>query len=178
MILYTYGGKGKRLMADLDQEKLGAIAKADGYFEAHFERTIAHNQNTVWDMLTDPAQFVDWLAPGEIDLCQGGRAKLVFADSGTIIDSTVSACEPPGLLEYSWSNLGEPERPVRWETAAVDDGCRLMLTVRVPEDEDIARTSAGWEAHLAMLLAALEGAPIEFPFELFQTARELYKSEG
>jgi hypothetical protein len=51
-----------------------------------------------------------------------------------------------------------------------------MLTVRIPENEDIAKTCAGWEAHLAMLMAALEGAPISFPFEVFQAARAAYQA--
>jgi uncharacterized protein YndB with AHSA1/START domain len=119
---------------------------------------------------------MEWLAPGEIELRKGGAAKLNFTDSGTVIDSTVSEFEPPSLLEYSWSSPGEPTRPVRWETAPVTGGTRLTLTLQIPEDEDIARSCAGWEAHLMMLLAAIEGVPIKFPFERFQATREAYKS--
>ena len=130
----------------------------------------------VWSMLTEPEKFVEWLAPGEIELEQGGAAKLNFTDSGTIIDSSVTACEPPRLLEYSWSGPGEPDRPVRWETAPTDDGTKLTLTLRVPDDEDVARACAGWEAHLMMLLAAIEGVPIKFPFERFVATREAYNA--
>ena len=126
-------------------------------------------------MLTDPAELPKWLAPGEIELRQGGRAKLDFTDSGTVIDSTVSALEPERLLAYSWSSPGEPERPVRWELEPDGDGTRLVLTLRVPDSEDVARACAGWEAHLQMLLAALEGVPIKFPFERFKSTREAYK---
>lgn len=90
--------------------------------------------------------------------------------------STVSAFEPPWLLEYSWSSPGEPIRPVRWATSVVAEGTSLTLTLQTPEDEDIARSCAGWEAHLMMLLAAIEGALIKFPFERFQATREAYKS--
>jgi hypothetical protein len=65
---------------------------------------------------------------------------------------------------------------VRWETAPVARGTRLTLTLQIPEDEDIARSCAGWEAHLMMLLAAIEGVPIKFPFARFQATREAYKS--
>ena len=41
------------------------------------------------------------LAPGEIELRKGGSAKLDSVDSGIVIDSTVSECEVPRLLEYS-----------------------------------------------------------------------------
>jgi uncharacterized protein YndB with AHSA1/START domain len=66
-----------------------------------------------------------------------------YADSGIVIDSEVSAFEPPRLLEYSWSSPGEPKRPVRWETAPDTGGTRLTLTLQLPKDEDVARSCAG-----------------------------------
>lgn len=158
-------------------EDLGTIARVDGGFEASLERLLEHDQKRVWAMLTDPSCFVDWLAPGRIELKEGGAAKLNFTDSGTVIDSTVTACDPPRLIEYSWSGPGEPERPVRWETAPEGSGTRLTLTLRIPQDEDVARACAGWEAHLMMLLAAIEGVPIKFPFERFQATREAYNAQ-
>jgi len=160
----------------IDNEKLGTINRVNGCYEARLERFLAHDQSLVWAMLTEPERMVEWLAPGEIELRKGGYAKLNFTDSGIIIDSTVSEFEPPSLLEYSWSSPGEPTRPVRWETALVAGGTRLTLMLQIPEDEDIARSCAGWEAHLMMLLAAIEGVPIKFPFERFQATREAYKS--
>ncbi len=159
-----------------DNEGLGAIKLVNGCYEARLERFLEHDQSAVWAMLTEPDRMVEWLAPGEIELRKGGAAKLNFADSGIVIDSTVSEFETPSLLEFSWSSPGEPARPVRWETAPVAGGTNLMLTLRLPEDEDIARSCAGWEAHLLMLLAAIEGVPIKFPFERFQATREAYKS--
>ncbi len=159
-----------------DNEKLGTINRAEGCYDARLERFLAHDQSVVWAMLTEPERMVAWLAPGEIELRKGGAAKLNFTDSGIVIDSTVSEFEPPSLLEYSWSSPGEPTRPVRWETAPVAGGTRLTLTLQIPEDEDIARSCAGWEAHLMMLLAAIEGVPIKFPFERFLATREAYKS--
>jgi uncharacterized protein YndB with AHSA1/START domain len=159
-----------------DNEGLGAIKLVNGCYEARLERFLEHDQSAVWAMLTEPDRMVEWLAPGEIELRKGGAAKLNFADSGIVIDSSVSEFEPPSLLEFSWSSPGEPARPVRWETAPVAGGTNLTLTLRLPEDEDIARSCAGWEAHLMMLLAAIEGIPIKFPFERFQATREAYKS--
>ena len=161
-------------MSEHDAE-LGTIKRIRGCFEARLERFLEHDQQSVWAMLTEPARLPEWLAPGELSLHKGGPAKLNFPESGTIIDSSVSAIEPPRLLEYSWSGPGEPERPVRWETIAQDGGTRLILTLRIPDNEDIARSCAGWEAHLQMLLAAIEGVPIKFPFDRFKATRESYK---
>lgn len=159
-----------------DNEGLGTIKRVNGCYEARLERFLRHEQSVVWAMLTEPNRVAEWLAPGEIELRKGGAARLNFTDSGIVIDSTVSEFEPPNLLEYSWSSPGEPARPVRWETAPVAGGTSLTLTLQLPEDEDIARSCAGWDAHLMMLLAAIEGVPIKFPFERFQATREAYKS--
>lgn len=163
-------------MSDVNDE-LGEISLGNGYVEARLTRSVEHDQQAVWKALTDPARLVEWLAPGTIDTRVGGAAKLNFTDSGTVIDSRVTACDAPALLEYSWSSPGEPLRPVRWETLPTAGGTQLVLTLRVPAAEDIGRSCAGWEAHLMMLLAALEGVPIKFPFDRFTAMRAAYKAK-
>jgi len=160
-------------MAD-ENESLGTVAREGERYVARLDRTLTQPPAEVWRMLVDPARFVDWLAPGEIETKAGGSAKLNFVDSGIVIDSTVTGYDEGRLLEYSWSGPGEPERPVRWELTADGEGTRLTLTLECPADEDIARSCAGWEAHLMMLLAAIEGVPIKFPFERFQQTRAAY----
>ena len=159
-----------------DNEALGSITRLTGTFEAKLERYLEHDKASVWAMLTEPEKMIDWLAPGEIELRKGGAAKLNFTDSGIVIDSIVTEFDPPQLLEYSWSGPGEPARPIRWEISDEGEGTKLTLTLTCPDDEDIARSCAGWEAHLMMLLAAIEGVPIKFPFERFQSTREAYNS--
>ena len=156
-------------------EDLGTLRKVGDRLEGRIERLIEHDQQAVWNMLTVPERLAEWLAPGTIELRRGGAAKLNFTDSGIVIDSEVTEYDPPRLLEYSWSGPGEPLRPLRWELAPAESGTRLTLTVSIPANEDIARTCAGWEAHLMMLAAALEGVPIKFPFDRFKTTREQYK---
>jgi uncharacterized protein YndB with AHSA1/START domain len=131
----------------------------------------------VWAALTEPEKLLQWLAPGEIALSVGGPAKLNFPESGTVIDSQVSAIEPMRLLEYSWSGPGEPERPLRWALEPIGSTTRLTLTLSQPAGEDAARACAGWVAHMEMLAAALAGMPIKFPFALFKAAREGYRAQ-
>jgi uncharacterized protein YndB with AHSA1/START domain len=126
-------------------------------------------------MLTDPAKLPEWLAPGHIEPRVGGAARLDFAESGTVIDSQVSAYEEGARVEYSWSAPGEPERPVRWDVTPERTGTRLDLTLTIPAGEDPGRACAGWEAHLEMLRSALQGTPIKFPLETFKAAREAYR---
>jgi uncharacterized protein YndB with AHSA1/START domain len=128
-------------------------------------------------MLTDPAKLPEWLAPGRIEHAVGGAVRLDFEGSGTVIDSKVIAYQEGRVLEYSWSSANEPERPIRWQVAPDGAGARLTLTVTTPAGEDPGRACAGWEAHLQMLEAALEGAPIKFPFERFKAARDAYREK-
>lgn len=157
-------------------EDLGELDFFGDQARAVLTRTFDHSPAELWAALTEPGKFVEWLAPGEIDLKTGGRAKLNFVDSGIVIDSVVSEYAAGKVLEYSWSGPGEPLRPVRWEVEAAGDGCKLTLTLDLPASEDVARSCAGWEAHLEMLAAALEGVPIKFPFERFKATREAYKA--
>lgn len=156
---------------------VGVLRRVDGGIEGTLERLIAHPRAEVWRTLTDPERFARWLAGGSIELRQGGSVKIDFADSGTVIDSTVSAFEPERLLAYSWSHSGEPERPLRWELDDASGGTRLTLKVRVPSGEDIAKACAGFEAHLHMFEAVMEGLTIRFPFLIYTQARAAYTEQ-
>jgi hypothetical protein len=117
-----------------------------------------------------------WLAPGTIELHQGGAVRIDFGDSGIVIDSVLTAFEPLKVLEYSWSSGDQPQRPLRWELTEESGGTRLQLTVRLPGDEDAAKACAGFEGHLAMLAAALEDVPVRFPLDLYLAARKHYQA--
>lgn len=141
---------------------------------AAFSLTLDNPVEEVWAALTEPETLAQWLAPGTIELKAGGAAKLEFVDSGIVIDSQVTAVDPPRLLEYSWSGPGEPARPVTWTLEPIGAVTGLTLTLRLPATEDVARSAAGWAAHLEMLAATLFGASIKFPFEVFKAARAAY----
>ncbi len=155
----------------------GVVRQLDTGSEGRLQREIEHARTAVWKMLTEPDALVRWLAPGTIDPRPGGVVRLDFAESGATIDSTIRDLDPPRLLEYSWSRPGEPERPLTWELVASEAGTRLTLTLRLPPGEDIATSCAGWDAHLEMLLAALEGVPIRFPLDHFRAARQAFREQ-
>lgn len=158
-----------------DAVQPGHIRHLSEGYEGCLKRWMAHKQEMVWRMLTEPTKFVQWLAPGSIELRKGGRVHIDFGDSGVVIDGTVLAFDPPRLLAYSWSSGNEPDRPLRWELDTIDRGTALTLTVQLPAGEDIAKACAGFEAHLDMLAAALEGVPIRFPFDRYLAARRAYQ---
>jgi len=163
-------------MADVTQ-RLTSFSHLGGRIRAVLRRRLDHPPAAVWAMLTDPALLPQWLAPGVIELSVGGAVRLDFGDSGVVIDSTVSALQEHRLLQYAWSGPADPVRPLRWELEPDGAGARLTLTLSVPDTEDAGRACAGFEAHLEMLAAALEGVPIRFPFETFKAARDAYRAE-
>jgi uncharacterized protein YndB with AHSA1/START domain len=158
-----------------DSVQLGRIRHLGDGFEGRLERLVEHDRNAVWRMLTDSQALAQWLAPGSIELRTGGVVHIDFSDSGRTIESTVLQLDSPRLLEYSWSSGDEPQRPLRWELNSVEEGTQLVLTLRLPAGEDVAKACAGFDAHLEMLAAALEGVPIRFPVDHFLKIRRAYQ---
>jgi uncharacterized protein YndB with AHSA1/START domain len=161
-----------------DGEHLTARFISDGArVSAALRLTLDADVEAVWAALTVPDQLAQWLAPGEIELRPGGAACLAFGASGVVIDSAVTAVEPERLLEYSWSGPGEALRPIRWELQPLGARTLLNLTVTLPAHEDVARSTAGWAAHLEMLAGHLAGASVQFPLPTFRAARADYAEQ-
>lgn len=152
------------------------LVRRDGRAVATMTRSYESQPAEVWAALTDPGVRVNWLAPGDVELRLGGRARLDFADSGLVIDRVVSAYVEGRVLEFSWGSQLDPPRPVTFEVSADGDGRSLLtLILNMPTQDDVGRSCAGWSAHLEMLAAALAGVPIKFPFERFKAARDAYR---
>ena len=160
-----------------DTSAFGRIERVADGFRGHLGRSFEHDAAKVWRALTDSNLLPQWLAAGSIEQRVGGRVHIDFADSGTVIDSSVSAFEAGRLVEYSWSHGDEPLRPLRWALGAAPGGTRLDLTVTIPAGEDPAKACAGFEGHLEMLAAALGDVPVKFPFDVFLAARKHYQGQ-
>ena len=156
-------------------DALAELTRGPDFIVGRMTRRFDQAPATVWRTMTEPASLPLWLAAGRIELRLGGAVRLAFEGSGTVIESEVLAFEAGALLEFSWSQPGEPPRPVRWDLAGDGAGSQLTVTIKTPVAEDPGRACAGWEAHMAMRSAALAGAPIGFPFEVFKAAREGYR---
>lgn len=165
-------------MSDLEVQ-VGTIQKqSDGSFYTVLSRSYDDfPANDVWAMLTDPAKFPLWLAPGSIELKLGGAVNIDFQDSGFAINSTVKDFEAGKVIAYSWSSGNEPERLLRFSVEPQATGSTLTLAVNTPANEDPAKACAGFEAHLEMLSAALAGVPMKFPFNHFVAARTAYSAQ-
>lgn len=160
-----------------EKEHFGDLSYRDGYITATMERRVETTVDKVWEFLIDEGHRVSWLAPGTIDLRAGGRARLDFKDSYVVVDSKVTACVAPALLEFSWSDKGQPLRPVRFELEDHGTESLIRLRVSIPENEVVPRSCAGWEAHLTMLQAALAGVSPKFPMDRFNACRTYFENE-
>jgi uncharacterized protein YndB with AHSA1/START domain len=142
-----------------------------------FERLLPGPIERVWAYLTEPEKRARWLAGGEMELRVGGRVELCFrhadlspvaaptperfAESadGSSVPGTVTACDPPRRLAFTWGEGGDRWSEVTFELEAVHEGVRLVVTHRRLGDEPAvwANVAGGWHTHLAILEDRLQG---------------------
>jgi uncharacterized protein YndB with AHSA1/START domain len=144
---------------------LGTVETVGDTYVLRYERRFAHPVRRVWAALTDPAEMVAWWADADVDLTLGGKVELRWLNSrddtpATVARGTVSALEPPHLVEYDTDVHGV----LRWELRETADGCALtfICTVALP-DEFVLKNLAGWHIHLDHLAGALDGRPVDWP---------------
>jgi uncharacterized protein YndB with AHSA1/START domain len=140
---------------------LGTLhTRADGRFELRFERRFAHPVARVWRALTDPEHLRAWfpalvdmgLTPGgklRFELMPEAQARHGLSDEDMTSYGELTAVDPPGLLEYTWS--GEI---LRWE---------------------LEPTAHGWHVALEALSTALDGRDVD-RLALFDRADEMSKT--
>ncbi len=153
----------------------GTIQHDGEVFELRFERTFAHPIERVWAAITEPGALAQWLAPAEIEPQPGGRFRLAFTTSNSVVDSTISELDPPRLLEYRWISNGRDRGVVRWELEDLGVRTRLVLT-HAYTGEERAEFLAGWKSHLVQLDAALDGAPIAFPWDYWRAQKASFEA--
>lgn len=143
------------------------------------ERLLPGPIDRVWAYLTESEKRKLWIAAGDMDLRKGGVFNLIFDheilsevkeevpekyrdESCDHMKMTghVLAVNPPHLLTISWSEGGEDDSEVTFELEEVGDKVKLTLTHRRVFNRDtLVGISAGWHAHVAILIDNLEGKP-------------------
>ena len=134
------------------------------------ERLLPGPIERVWEYLTDSKKRGKWFASGPMELRVGCSATLTFHNSdlssertppekfkkyeGHAMQSTVTACDPPRLLSYTFGDAGE----VTFELTPKGKDVLLVLTHRQLADrKTIVSVSTGWHSHLAILIDVLNG---------------------
>jgi len=186
-------------MGRVDVADFGTLA-APGV--VRFERLLPGPIERVWAFLTEPEKRERWLAGGEMQVHVGGRVELRFRHvdlspiaaptpdrfassvEGSTLHGSVTACEPPHLLAFTWGEGKERPSEVTFELQAIGDGVRLTVTHRRLGDEPAvwANVAGGWHTHLAILEDRLHDRvpqPFFAAFEPIEAAYlERFRPEG
>ena len=151
--------------------------KFTGPAEVRFVRLLPGPIERVWDYLTDPAKRARWFAGGPMEQRAGGKMRLTFRhkdlapdetppadysqhhDPGNSMDGTVTRCEPPRLLAFTFGSDAESE--VTFELTPQGEKVQLVLTHRATGGDIpyMAEFGSGWHTHFTHLVALLEGTP-------------------
>jgi uncharacterized protein YndB with AHSA1/START domain len=139
------------------------------------ERLLPGPIERVWAYLTESDLRRQWLASGDMEMTVGSTFELVWRNGELTnppgrrpegfgeehrMQGRILACEPPRKLAFIFGNSGE----VTFELAA--RGKDVLLTVihrRLPDRATMLKVSAGWHAHLDVLVARTSGQEPE-PF--------------
>ena len=153
------------------------------------ERLFPGTAERLWAYLTDPDKRGLWLAAGPMELRVGGTVELRFDhaaltphietpplkyrqyESCTTLRGTVTCCNPPHKLSYTWGE-GPQASEVSFELMPQAGQVLLVLTHRKLAGADpMASVASGWHTHLAILGAKL-AARIPPPFWATHTELE------
>ncbi len=138
-----------------------------------FRRLLPGPIERVWAYLTEPDKRSKWLASGEMDLRVGGEMQLNWLHTnldaapseaperyknGHSMKATITQCEPPRLLGFTWGARADALSEVVFELTEQGDAVLLVLTHRrLPNENDLLGISGGWHAHLDILVEHLNG---------------------
>lgn len=141
----------------------------------------------VWAYLTDSELRSQWLASGDMQLQAGASFELVWRNDelshaaderpdGFPAESRATCqfieVDPPRCMRYIWPGVGE----VIMELESMGGDVLLTVTHRQLVGERlILNVSAGWHAHLALLVAHLEGTAPPSLWATWKQARAEYE---
>jgi uncharacterized protein YndB with AHSA1/START domain len=138
----------------------GVLEEGDGGLTVlRFTRRLAHPVNRVWAALTREAELIQWWGEAAADLTEGGEFMLRWLNTddqgnGAVMHATITALDPPRLLELTGDLHGVLRRELRPEPGGT------LLTFSSTLELPLAyRTKglAGWHWHLD----ALGGKPAD-----------------
>jgi uncharacterized protein YndB with AHSA1/START domain len=135
------------------------------------ERTLPGPIERVWSYLTESDMRAQWLASGDMKLEPGAPVEFVWRNDELgggaehrpegvpeerRMQCAVVRADPPRLLVIRW---GESGSEVTFELEPRGAEVQLTLTHRrLPDRANLLGVSAGWHAHLELLIARLHGA--------------------
>jgi uncharacterized protein YndB with AHSA1/START domain len=155
-----------------DNRRHGTLTAPD---TLRIERLLPTGLAEAWAWITEPERRRRWLAGGSVELRVGGRVEHVFRNNALTegddpaparyaaiadecrFDGVVTAVEPQRLLAHTWPEGDGSTSEVTFELAPAGDRTRLTITHRRFPVAARLSVAGGWHAHLAVLLARIDG---------------------
>ncbi|KGM10168.1 SRPBCC domain-containing protein [Cellulomonas bogoriensis] len=130
-----------------------------------FERRLATDLDDAWTLVSDPARVARWFAPvtvGDDDSRTRpqdavGRTWTTHWDDGReYATGTIVRCEPPHLLEVTWTASDDADEAsadsvLRVSLTEQADGVLLTLEHEGLGETDLVQYGAGWHTYLDRL---------------------------
>lgn len=157
------------------------------------ERLLPGPIERVWAYLTDPAKRRLWLAAGDTIGEKGAHVAFVWnnahlsraddlpppeyagANQEHSLVCVVTDYDPPHRLSFTWGEAKADASEVTFELEPAGERVRFVLThSRLPDAGFRLSVSSGWHAHVAMLVAELEGEPAESFWSLHKRLKADY----
>jgi len=153
--------KGPRRPRQHRDEEYGVLKDSETF---RIERLLPGPIERVWSYITDPERRRKWFGGGPLELRAGGGVELQFEFSGLSSEATpadqensctvvgsVTRCEPPRWLSYTWGNETDASE-VSFELEARGEQVLLVITHRRLRNREMAvKVASGWHAHLDLL---------------------------
>lgn len=150
------------------------------------QRRLPGSPERAWRYLADSDLRRQWLASGDMPGRAGGKFELVWRNDELSASASErpegfdaesrGQCEmlefdPPRRLRFLWAGVGE----VLVELEPVGDEVLLTLTHRkLSGARLVLNVCAGWDAHLALLVALAEGATRPSLWSTWKARRDEY----
>ena len=129
----------------------------------------------IWDFLTQSELRRQWLAAGDMTMEAGTPFELVWRNDELSdppgnkpdgfgeehrMQSTNTECDPPHRIAFTWNGSGDVSIDL------AQQGEQVLLTLvhrQLPNRSTLLMVSAGWHAHLDILVTRVEGgSPARF----------------
>lgn len=161
---------------------------ADGH-TLRLQRRLPGPIERVWSYLAESDLRRQWLASGPMPLQAGASFELVWRNDelstspaerpeGFSAEHSATCqfieVEPPFRMRYTWPGVGE----VSMELETLGSEVMLTLTHRQLSGEGlILNVCAGWHAHLALLIALLQGTQPPSLWSTWKRLRQDYQAQ-
>jgi uncharacterized protein YndB with AHSA1/START domain len=170
----------------IDTATRGAFGELIEPATVRLKRMLPGPIERIWAYLTESDLRGQWLATGDMDLRVGGKVDLTWRNDELTghreerpagvealhrQESTVIRIDPPRLLTFGWAGGSD----VTFELEPQGDEVKLTVIHRRARDRSqLLGVSAGWHAHLDVLVARLEGDDLPLFWKTWTELRAAY----